>query len=165
MVGTSLTALPNTAAQMQYLGSAFMLNQGAAGLDLDQWAYYWNDVGNVALTGEQVNVALARAGVSSRSQIISLAQFLQAIGVDTTTGAGTPIAPGPVPAPATVPGGAIPAVSGGGGGGGGATPAITSKPAANSGAGFQLPAFLSGFSTNDWLIIGGGAVVILLILM
>jgi len=159
MVGTSLTPLPNTAAQMQAIYD--MRTCCPDGFDWDQWAYYWNDIGNVALTGEQANVGLARAAVSTRSQPISLQTFLQSIGVNPTTGAGTPIAPGPVPAPATVPGGPIPAVQGAPGG---ATPVISSNPAPNSAAGFQMPSFLSGLSTTDWLIIGGGVAVALFLL-
>lgn len=161
MVGTSLSALPNTAAQMQSLGNMMMQNTGAQGLDLDQWAYYWNDVGNVQLTGEQVSVALARAGVSQRQQIITLPQFFQAIGVDVSTGVGTPIAPGPAPAPASVPGGPIPASQGSAGG---SAPVVASKPAPNSAAGGSSLAFLTTFTMTDWLIIGGGVAVALLLL-
>lgn len=79
---TTPAATSTLATQLQAAATQFMANTGAAGLNIDQWVFYYQTIKGVTLSGSQVESLIIAAGLSdaTRGTIIPLSTFMSALG-------------------------------------------------------------------------------------
>lgn len=103
-VPVSTTPPPTTVTstiqnQLQSMGNQFMTNTGAAGLNVDQWLYYYqiitrganpNNLASFTITPQQGEAVILALGLTdaTRGTIVSMSQFLTAMGSAGVSGLG-----------------------------------------------------------------------------
>jgi hypothetical protein len=72
---------PSPTKEIQALGEQFVLNTGATGLNVDQWAYYYTQYTGEVFSGSDMERILSKLSLdfSTRSRIIALEDFLAAV--------------------------------------------------------------------------------------
>lgn len=89
----------NVQAQLQAMAQQFMQNTGAAGLNVDQWLYYWqiitrganpNNIATFTVTPQQGESVIQALGLTdaTRGTIVSMSQFLAAMNTAGVSGLG-----------------------------------------------------------------------------
>lgn len=92
--------------QLQALGNQYMANMQAlgtpvAGLNIDQWSFYYQQLKGASITGAQMETIIVAAGLSdaTRGTIIPVSQFINALGSVGLSGIVTTPGQGPIRSP------------------------------------------------------------------
>lgn len=85
-------------SQLQNYANQFMTNTGAQGLNVDQWVFYYQTVRNTTLSGGQVEAIIQALGLTdaTRGTLVTVSQFLTALGSTGLSGIVTVPNAGPI---------------------------------------------------------------------
>lgn len=80
-VATPTSSPASIQPQLQALADLYIQQNNAAGLNIDQWIFYWSQVTGAILSGSQVESMIVAAGLTdlTRGNIISIGTFLAAV--------------------------------------------------------------------------------------